>query len=120
STEGAKIISQIGLNRIRQKSLRQTSIIIEEAQKKGFRIGTPLEPKQRGGTVTLDVPHGYEVSQELFRRNIMVDFRKNAGIRIAPHFYNSDDEVRGTVGEIGDILSTGAWRRHAHRRSTVT
>jgi kynureninase len=119
-TEGARIISRVGIKRIRQKSLRQTSIIIDEAQKMGLRIATPLEPGRRGGTVTLKVPHGYEVAQELLRRNIVVDFRKNAGIRIAPHFYNSDEEVRSAMGQLGEILSNGAWHRHARKHSLVT
>ena len=54
----------------------------------------------------LDVPNGKEVTTELGRREVLVDYRPGAGIRIAPHFYTSDDELDHTVGEIGKI----AWR----------
>lgn len=50
----------------------------------------------------------------------MIDFRPGAGIRIAPHFYTTDDEVERVIGEIDDILATGAWQRFAGSRPTVT
>jgi kynureninase len=40
---------------------------------------------------TVNPPHAYEISRELLARNVIIDYRPNAGIRISPHFYNSDD-----------------------------
>ena len=68
---------------------------------------------RRAGTVTVNPPHAYEVSNELLTRDIKIDFRPQAGIRIAPHFYNSDDEIRAAMLAIGEILADGSWRRHA-------
>jgi kynureninase len=31
---------------------------------------------------------------------VLVDYRPNAGIRIAPHFYTSDDELDRAMAEI--------------------
>jgi len=56
------------------------------------------------------VPHGYEVSETLLANDILVDYRPNAGIRVAPHFYTSDEELRRVVTMIDDILATGDWR----------
>jgi kynureninase len=58
------------------------------------------------------VAHGEAVTRELLRREVLVDHRPGAGIRISPHFYTTDDEVRRVVEEIRDILDTGAWRTH--------
>ena len=52
----------------------------------------------------LDVPNGREVTAELGRRQILVDFRQGAGVRVAPHFYTSDDEIRYTIAELTDIV----------------
>ncbi len=71
-------------------------------------------------TVTVNPPHAYEVSREMLARKIVVDFRANAGIRIAPHFYNTDDEVRATVDVIGEILADGSWQKHTQGREFVT
>ena len=62
------------------------------------------DPRQRGGVVLLDVPDGAAVTAELIRREVIVDFRPGAGIRIAPHFYTSDDELHHTLAEIRSIL----------------
>ena len=43
-----------------------------------------------------------------------------AGIRVAPHFYSTDDEVARVVGEIDDILATEAWKPFAGSRPTAT
>jgi kynureninase len=117
---GPGIISKIGIEKIREKSKRQTALLIKEAERRGFRVRSPREPLRRAGTVTVDVPHGYEVSRELIRRNVIVDYRKGSGIRLAPHFYNSDQELLIVVEQIEAILRTKAYRKHAGKRSTVT
>lgn len=120
ATEGPTIIKRVGVQNIREKSMRQTSLLIERAQEYGFEVNTPLVPDQRAGTVTMNMPHAYQVSRELLRRNIIIDFREGVGIRIAPHFYNSDDEVVGAVDEIKSILDTKAYRKHPKKKSIVT
>jgi kynureninase len=100
---GYEIINEIGVENIRAKSLRQTARLIELAVEAGFKVNTPRNPKERGGTVTLDVPNGYEVTKELLRRDFLVDFRPEAGIRIAPHFYTADEELDLVIREIQKI-----------------
>jgi kynureninase len=101
---GNEIIAEIGVDQIRKKSMRQTRRLIELAEDAGFRINSPRNPAERGGTVVIDVPDGAEVTKELLRRNFLVDHRPGAGIRVAPHFYTSDEELELTVHEIQAIL----------------
>src|SRR5690606_8045986 len=93
---GIDIIAQVGVEAIRQKSMRQTALLIELAEAAGYEINSPRDPAQRAGTVSVNPPHAYEVSRELLARSILVDYRPNAGIRIAPHFYTSDAEIHFT------------------------
>ena len=108
---GYEIIAEIGVERIREKSMRQTARLIELAEGAGFRINSPRNPGDRGGTVVIDVPDGAEVTKELLRRNFLVDYRPGAGIRVAPHFYSTDEEVEVTVHEIQAILREKSRRR---------
>ncbi|HVP48130.1 MAG TPA: aminotransferase class V-fold PLP-dependent enzyme, partial [Bryobacteraceae bacterium] len=101
---GYEIIAEIGVERIREKSMRQTARLIELAEGAGFRINSPRNPGDRGGTVVIYVPDGAEVTKELLRRNFLVDYRPGAGIRVAPHFYSTDEELELTVHEIQAIL----------------
>ena len=103
---GYEIINEIGVENIRQKSLRQTQRLIDLADEAGFRINTPRTEAERGGTVTLDIPDGQEITKELLRRDFLVDFRPGAGIRIAPHFYTKDEELDLIISEIQGIRAT--------------
>ena len=69
-------------------------------------MATPGSDEGRGGTVTLDVPRGPEVLNELLRREVIVDYRPGAGIRLSPHFYNTEEEIDHAIAEIGAILRT--------------
>ncbi|HEX3968679.1 MAG TPA: aminotransferase class V-fold PLP-dependent enzyme [Edaphobacter sp.] len=102
---GYEIVNEIGVAAIRAKSQRQTQRLIALADEKGLTVRSPRDPDARGGTVILDVPNGREVTAELGRREVLVDFRPGAGIRIAPHFYNSDDEIAHTVHELHSIVN---------------
>jgi kynureninase len=118
--EGPRIVRRAGMEAIRAKSIRQTSRLIELADARGYTVHAPRDPARRGGTVAFDVPHGYEVSQFLLARDILVDYRPGAGIRVAPHFYTSDAELETAVSAIDEALATGAWEQYTTRASVVT
>jgi kynureninase len=101
---GLEIVRQVGVKRIRERSLQLTRRLIEQARSRGWRVNTPDADPQRGGTVTLDVPRAPEVLRELLRREVLVDYRPNAGIRVSPHFYNTEEEIDRVVTEIAGIL----------------
>jgi kynureninase len=109
---GYDIINEVGVERIRAKSVRQTTRLIELADAQGWKVNSPRDPAKRGGTVVVDVPQAAAVVQELARRDVLVDFRPGAGIRIAPHFYTTDEELEITIREIKDILDTKAYTKH--------
>ena len=110
AVEGPRLVRRVGIDRIREKSKRQTARLVELADARGYAVNVPRDPERRGGTVVFDVPHGYEVAQYLLARNVLVDYRPNAGIRIAPHFYTSDAELDHAVEMIEDAIGTGKWR----------
>jgi kynureninase len=83
-------------------------------------VTAPREPERRGGTVAFDVPHAREVAQALLAREIIVDYRPGAGIRVAPHFYTTDAELDDAVGAIDEILAREEWARYTHDRPVVT
>jgi kynureninase len=102
---GLKIISEVGVQRIREKSKGQTGKLISMADDHGWRVNTPRDPEQRGGTVSIDMPDARDVCRELLRREVLVDYRPKAGVRLSPHFYNSDEELQKAVAVIEEILA---------------
>ena len=117
--EGPRIVRRAGIEQIRAKSIRQTARLVELADARGYRVTAPRDPERRAGTVAFDVPHGQAVSEALLANEVLVDYRPNAGIRIAPHFYTSDAELERAVAMIDDILATGSWRAHAGEPQTL-
>jgi kynureninase len=120
ATEGPRILRRAGIERIREKSIRQTQRLIELADARAYAVAAPRTAADRGGTVALDVPHAYEVAQHLLSEGVLVDYRPGAGIRLAPHFYTMDSELESAVGLIDEALRTGSWQRFAGEKTTIT
>jgi len=120
ATEGPRILRSVGIDAVRAKSVRQTSRLIELADARGYPVTAPRDPARRGGTVAFDVPHAREVALALLADNVVVDYRPGAGIRVAPHFYTSDEELEAAVTLIDDILAQERWRKYADEVHVVT
>lgn len=105
---GYEIVGQIGVKAIREKSLRLTSRIIQHAQRMGYRLNTPTEDSERGGAVIIDVPNGEVVAQELLGREIIIDYRPGAGIRMAPHFYNTEEDIDRALATLDGIIKNSS------------
>jgi kynureninase len=112
ASAGYDLVEEIGVPRIRENSLRQTELLIQLADEAGFDVVSPRDRARRGGTVTLHVPEFPAVHAELTQRGILCDFRPDAGIRLGPHYFNTDGEIRFAIEQIADIVESGAYTRH--------
>jgi kynureninase len=104
---GYDIVSQVGVSAIREKSLRQTSMLMALADEQGLKVNTPRAAHRRGNTVCIDFEGSEHASQLLIERGYIIDWRPNGGIRISPHFYNSDDECRAILEEVRSLRASG-------------
>ena len=113
ATAGYDVIEEVGVERIRERSLALTQLLIDLLDAAGFEVGSPRERDRRGGTVLARTPDDAAVHRELGERGIICDFRPDAGIRLGPHFYNTEGELRDAVSELTEIVESGAYARHA-------
>jgi kynureninase len=102
---GQTIIGEIGVRRIRDKSLVMTQACIDWVDELGMKLNTPREPERRGGSIVFDFVGAADVCRELNRRKFFCDHRPGAGIRIAPHFYTKREEIDLFFGELKKIRS---------------
>jgi kynureninase len=102
---GLKIIREAGVESIRAKSKKMTARLIELADQRGWKVNAPRDPERRGGTVAIDMPHAYEVCAEMLKRDVLVDYRPQAGVRFSPHFYNTMEEIDRAIATVDEILS---------------
>jgi len=112
ATAGYELIEEVGVERIRERSMQQTALLVELLEAAGFEVLSPRGADRRGGTVVVRTPEAEAVYRELGAREIICDFRPDAGIRLGPHFFNTDDELRFAAAQIAEIVDSGAYERH--------
>lgn len=94
---------EIGVQRVRERSLSMTQPLLESALERGFTVRSPREPERRGGHVTIDPGDSTRVHDGLHARGFVVDHRPGVGIRVSPHFYNSIDEAMAVLAAMQDL-----------------
>ena len=114
ATAGYDVIEEVGVGQIRERSLVLTQLLIDLCDEAGLGITSPRDPVRRGGTVTVSTPDHAACHRELGERGVICDFRpgSDGGIRLGPHFFNTEDEVRRAVSELADIVASGSYERH--------
>lgn len=90
---GLEIIEKLSVPQIANESQRRTQTMIDFARERGWTINTPLDKDQRGGSVMIGVADARNTAERLAERRVFVDWRPGAGLRISPHFFNTDEEL---------------------------
>ncbi|HXR98387.1 MAG TPA: aminotransferase class V-fold PLP-dependent enzyme [Terriglobales bacterium] len=102
---GLRLITAAGQPAIREKSLRMTERIIALADQRGWPVHAPRVAAERGGTVAINPPNAQQVCATLLERDVIVDWRPGAGIRVAPHFYNREAEVETFFAACDEVVA---------------
>jgi kynureninase len=100
---GWEIVARLGVDKIRKKSLRQTTLLRELVESRGFTVNTPRDDAARGGTICFDFDGADIVSSELSRRKFFHDYRPKCGLRVSPHFYTTDEELQRFMSELDEV-----------------
>jgi kynureninase len=112
ATAGYDVIEEVGVAAIRERSLKLTDLLIRLADDAGFEVTSQRDQARRGASVTIRTPRFEGVHKELAERQILCDFRPDVGLRLGPHFFNTEDELEYAVGQIAEIVASGAHERH--------
>jgi len=102
---GLAIIEEVGVNTIRQESERRTGLMIDFALERGWKINSPRDVNQRGGSVMIYVEDGPGMVKRLNAQKVFVDCRPGVGLRMSPHFFNTDEEVQEGMEILAGLLS---------------
>jgi selenocysteine lyase/cysteine desulfurase len=89
----ADFIRAIGLGNIEARVQSLTTHLMEEAQRRQFKVRTPRPWAERAGIVSLDLGrHAGDTVKALRERHIVVS-EKDGHLRAATHFYNNEDDL---------------------------
>ena len=128
---GVDILLEAGMERLRNKSLNQTGYLLElfhnQLVPRGFTLGSPESPAQRGSHISIRHPEGYRINRAMITPKnadapiIIPDFRPPDNIRlgIAPLYVSFEDICRAII-RIRDIVETKEYEQFSSEISGVT
>jgi len=88
-----ELLFEVGIEQIEQRVLDLGELILREAEKRSYRVLTPRTRQERGGNITISGNFdAVRMRDALREKRIMVNAR-GGGIRVSPHFYNTDEEI---------------------------
>lgn len=99
ASEALKMLLNLGIENVEKRILKLTDYLIERLKDLGIMLKTPEEPQCRSGIVLAKLDKPKEVCEALAKKNIVVSARAN-GLRISPHFYNTEAEIDRFIEEI--------------------
>jgi kynureninase len=101
---GLQIIEEVGVNTIQAESQRRTEWMIDFALEKGWKVNSPPNVEDRGASVMIYVEDGPGMVKRLAERKVFVDCRPKVGLRMSPHFFNTDEEVREAMAILAELI----------------
>jgi kynureninase len=86
--EGARLLGEAGIGRLREKGIRLTGYLIGLADAwlvpLGFELASPRDPARRGSHVTLRHPEAWRICQALIQAGVIGDYRTPDRLRLGP------------------------------------
>jgi kynureninase len=101
---GLQVLQDVGVETIARESRRRTEWMIEFALERGWKINSPRAVSERGGSVMIEVDDGPAMVERLAERKVFVDCRPGVGLRISPHFFNTDEEVAEAMTVLSQLI----------------
>jgi kynureninase len=102
---GFQAVLDVGVQKIRERSQALTQRLVAAAVGHGWEVHSPLQADRRGGHVAFDPGNARRVHDRLIERGVVVDERPGVGLRAAPHFYSTTDEVDALVEHVAEIVA---------------
>jgi selenocysteine lyase/cysteine desulfurase len=91
-----KLLSEVGIRNIQGHNQALLDLLIEQLKKRDYHITSPLEPAHRSCILSFSGKDTEGLFKKLRKHNIITSLREGA-IRVAPHFYNTADEMERLI-----------------------
>lgn len=118
ATAGYEAVLEVGVETIRRHSIALTEGLRRNLAARGFTSPSPVDPARRGGTLTVGLREdesGPAFVKALAERQILVDYRPGAGLRVSPHFYTLAEELERFVEVLAELRERRAWTKHVDK-----
>ena len=100
--ESMKLLLDFGMENVKKRIFKLTDHLIDSIKDLGLKLQTPEEEQYRSGIINFKIDEAQKVAERLEKKGIIVSAR-NHGIRVSPHFYNTEEEIDTLVKEVKDL-----------------
>lgn len=102
---GLEIINEVGPAAIHEWTRLLSERLIEGGEARGLEVHGPRDPERKAPTTALICPDGdsAEVERRLRERGVIASARGPV-IRLAPHFYNTLDDVDTALDALAEVV----------------
>ena len=104
ATEALKLLLNVGIANVEQRILKLTDYLMEGLVNLKVEVNTPREKQHRSGIVLAKIDKPKELCEALTQKGIVTSARSR-GLRISPHFYNTEEEIDKLLTEIKEWLN---------------
>lgn len=114
ATAGYELVAEVGVQAIRAWSQHLTEKLRQRMLELGFTSKSPEDPDRRGGSLTIslhDNEDGPSFVAALEQRGVLVDHRPEAGIRVSPHYYTTEDELMAFADHMLELRESKSWQK---------
>jgi len=123
--EGARLLAEAGIGRLRAKAVALTGYLIGLADAwlapRGVTVASPRQAERRGAHVTLAHPEAWRISQALIREGVIGDYRTPDRLRLGPvPAYTRFTDVWDALDILRQIMIGQTYRNVPAARSVVT
>ncbi|MEC3607606.1 aminotransferase class V-fold PLP-dependent enzyme [Bacillus glycinifermentans] len=98
-----EILLEAGADRIDAYLRKLAGFALEYGAEKGLRIAGPQTVRNRSSLISIYAGDAAGIGAVLRERNVITAARKDV-IRIAPHFYNTEEDIKQAIDEISALL----------------
>ncbi len=91
-----ELLLSVGIRKIQKRVIQLTDLLIDLVEALGLQVTSPKEPEHRSGIVHFLIDGAQEKAESLQKHGIIVSAR-SYGLRVSPHFYNTEEEIESLV-----------------------
>jgi selenocysteine lyase/cysteine desulfurase len=102
---GMQLINDIGVQNIRRWHQVLGERLIAGARERGLTVHGPTDMQHKTATTAIVVPDSHAAELEMRRRGFLPSARGPV-LRLAPHFYNTLDDVDAALDALTTVLTT--------------
>jgi selenocysteine lyase/cysteine desulfurase len=99
AAEAMKMLLEVGTEKVKTRIMKLTDRVIDSVKDLGLKLQTPEEKSCRSGIVNFKVSKPLKLVERLGKKKIVVSARAQ-GIRVSPHYYNTEEEIDKLMEEV--------------------